>query len=39
MREIKRIFGAKNGNFLKNLIYKLFDAEVGKRPMGEVIGR
>lgn len=39
MREIKKTFGAKNGNFLKKLIYQLFDAEVGKRPMGEVIGR
>ncbi|MGU3537364.1 hypothetical protein [Methylobacterium sp. A54F] len=39
MREIKRTFGAKNGSYLKNLIYKLFDTEVGKRPMGERISR
>lgn len=39
MRDIKKTFGSKNGNFLKNLIYKLFDADVGKRSMGEIIGR
>lgn len=37
MREVKKTFGNKNGTFLKNLIYRLFDQEVGKRPMGEVI--
>ncbi|MBC7949012.1 MAG: hypothetical protein H7Y42_14095 [Chitinophagaceae bacterium] len=37
MREVKITFGAKNGSFLKALIYRLFDEEVGRRPMGEVI--
>lgn len=37
MREIKKVFGNKSGNTIKNLIYELFDAEVGQRPMGEVI--
>jgi len=37
MREVKKTFGAKNGTFLKNLIYDLFDAEVRRRPRGEVI--
>jgi hypothetical protein len=39
MREVKRTFGNKNGTFLKNLIYRLFDEEVGRRPMGETISR
>jgi hypothetical protein len=39
MREVKKIFGAKSGAFLKDLIYRLFDAEVGKRLLGEVIHR
>lgn len=37
MREIKRVFGKKNGSTLKKLIYTLFDEEVGRRSMGEVI--
>lgn len=37
MRQVKKTFGSKNGTFLKNLIYRLFDQEVGKRPMGETI--
>lgn len=37
MREIKKVFGAKKGTFLKDLIYKLFDEEVGQRPMGKEI--
>jgi hypothetical protein len=37
MREIKKVFGGKSGSTLKKLIYRLFDEEVGKRPMGEVI--
>jgi DNA-binding PadR family transcriptional regulator len=39
MRELKRAFGAKTGTALKELIYRLFEAEVGRRPMGEVIRR
>jgi hypothetical protein len=37
MREVKKTFGSKNGTFLKDLIYRLFDEEVGRRPMGEEI--
>lgn len=39
MRELKKAFGNKTGTFLKNLIYRLFDDEVGRRPMGEKIGK
>jgi hypothetical protein len=39
MRDIKKTFGGKSGSTLKNLIYKLFDEEVGKRPLGQVIRR
>jgi len=39
MREVKTTFGDKTGTFLKNLIYRLFDKEVGRRPLGEVIRR
>lgn len=37
MREIKKIFGRKSGAFLKNHIYKMFDQEVVRCPMGKVI--
>ena len=37
MREIKKAFGTKSGSTLKKLIYRLFDEEVGRRPMGQVI--
>lgn len=37
MKEVKTTFGAKSGNFLKDLIYRLFNEEVGLRPMGERI--
>lgn len=37
MREVKKTFGSKKGTFLKDLIYRLFDEEVGRRPMGEEI--
>jgi hypothetical protein len=39
MRQVKKTFGGKSGSYLKDLIYRLFDEEVGKRPMGQVIGR
>jgi hypothetical protein len=39
MRQVKKTFGGKNGSYLKDLIYRLFDEEVGKRPMGKVIAR
>lgn len=37
LRDVKKSFGSKSGSFLKSLIYRLFDAEVGRRAMGEVI--
>lgn len=37
MRRIKKIFGGKSGTFLKDHIYKIFDEEVGRRPMGQMI--
>lgn len=37
MGEVKKTFGGKTGTFLKDLIYRLFDEEVGRRPMGEEI--
>lgn len=37
MRQVKKTFGGKSGTFLKDLIYRLFDEEVGRRPMGKVI--
>ncbi|MGE0121090.1 MAG: hypothetical protein AB7S71_22690 [Dongiaceae bacterium] len=39
MRDVKKTFGSKTGTFLKDLIYRLFDKEVGERPMGERITR
>ena len=39
MREVKTIFGARSGTFLKDLIYRLFEAEVGRSPWGKVIRR
>lgn len=39
MREVKKTFGSKSGSFLKDLIYRLFDQEVGRRPMGQRITR
>lgn len=37
MREVKKTFGGKTGFFLKSLIYRLFNEEVGRRPLGETI--
>jgi hypothetical protein len=39
MKAVKKEFGSKSGNTLKKLIYQLFDEEVGKKPLGEVIRR
>jgi hypothetical protein len=39
MRAVKKEFGSKSGSTLKKLIYNLFDEEVGKKPLGEVIRR
>ncbi|MFQ6310101.1 hypothetical protein [Lysobacter capsici] len=37
MKDVKRVFGGKSGDYLKRLIYRLFDTEVGQREMGKVI--
>jgi len=37
MKEVKVTFGARNGTYLKDLIYRLFDEEIRRRPLGEVI--
>ena len=37
MRELKKVFGARTGTSLKNLVYQLFDEEVGRRSLGQVI--
>lgn len=37
MRQVKRAFGNRSGSSLKNLIYRIFDAEVAQRSLGEVI--
>ena len=39
MREVKKTFGSKSGMSLKILIYRIFDTEVGQRPMGKEIRR
>jgi hypothetical protein len=39
MRELKKVFGGRTGTSLKNLVYQLFDEEVGRRPLGQVIRR
>jgi hypothetical protein len=39
MREVKKTFGSKSGNFLKELIYRIFNEEVSRRRWGEVIRR
>ena len=36
-RAVKKVFGSKSGTYLKDLIYRLFDKEVGKRTLGQVI--
>jgi hypothetical protein len=37
MKAVKKLFGKKRGNVLKNLIYELFDEEVAELPLGQVI--
>jgi hypothetical protein len=38
MKSVKRVLGSKTGSSLKDMIYKVFDAEIAKRSLGEVIG-
>ena len=37
LKQIRDAFGKKTGTYLKDLIYRLFDREVGQREMGKVI--
>lgn len=37
MKQVKKILGGKSGARLKNLIYELFEKEVGERSLGEEI--
>jgi hypothetical protein len=37
MKEVKEVFGRKDGTHLKKLIYRLFEVEVAQRPMGQII--
>ena len=37
MKDVKKIFGAKSGHYLKDMIYRLFDIEVARKPMGDNI--
>lgn len=37
MRAVKSVFGSKSGDALKKLIYRVFDAQVARRRLGEVI--
>lgn len=39
MKKIKTTFGGRTGSSLKDMIYSLFDQEVGQRPLGEKIKR
>ncbi len=37
MKQVKKVLGGKSGTRLKNLVYELFEREVGERSLGEVI--
>ena len=37
MKDVKRAMGSKAGTTLKNLIYQLFESEVGAKSFGELI--
>ena len=37
MQKVSKVFGGKNGNTLKNLIYETFGDEVAGRPLGKEI--
>jgi hypothetical protein len=39
MRDLKKTFGGRTGTSLKNLVYQLFEEEVGRRSLGQVIRR
>lgn len=37
MKAVKKLLGGKSGDVLKKLVYELFDEEVAKLPLGQVI--
>lgn len=37
MKQVKRVFGARSGSSIKNLIYQLFDTQVAQLELEEVI--
>ncbi len=37
MHKVKALFGGKSGDWLKKLVYRVFDAEVASLAMGQVI--
>lgn len=37
MRQVKKLLGKKAGSTLKDLVYEVFEQEVGERSLGEVI--
>ena len=37
MKSVKKLLGNKSGEVLKKLVYHLFDEEVAKLPLGQVI--
>jgi hypothetical protein len=37
MRNVKKVLGRKSGSAIKNLIYRTFDEEIARRPLGESI--
>jgi DNA-binding PadR family transcriptional regulator len=37
MKQVKKVLGDKAGSTLKKLVYQLFNDEVAKRSLGEVI--
>jgi hypothetical protein len=37
LKAVKTVLGKKSGDVLKKLVYKLFDEEVAKLPLGQVI--
>ncbi len=37
MRAVKKLLGSKSGDWLKKLVYQLFDEEVAQLPLGQVI--
>jgi DNA-binding PadR family transcriptional regulator len=37
MKAVKKLLGSKSGDVLKKLVYELFDEEVAKLPLGQVI--